>query len=91
MTAAARFVRGRSEVVWAILIGATVVSLLLGEHSYSSSSLAGSAILVIAFVKVYLVGANFMELKEAPTALRAVFSAYCILACAALVGIFTVM
>ena len=34
-------------------------------------------ILVIAFVKIRFIGLYFMELRDAPPALRAVFEIYC--------------
>jgi hypothetical protein len=51
-------------------------------------SLASVLILLIAFMKVRLVGLYFMELREAPVALRGLFQGYCIVVSAAVLGTF---
>jgi caa(3)-type oxidase subunit IV len=84
--------KGRAAIVWSALMGATLVSWFLGGHSVSSGQvLIGSVVLVIAFVKVYLVGVYFMELRDAPTVLRAIFGCYCVVVCAVLIGILSLM
>jgi Prokaryotic Cytochrome C oxidase subunit IV len=44
--------------------------------------------LLIAFIKVRLVGLYFMELRGAPTVLRGLFEAYCAIACTVVIGVF---
>jgi hypothetical protein len=43
---------------------------------------------VVTFVKVNLVGMNFMELREAVLPLRAIFNSFCIVVCAGLIGMY---
>jgi hypothetical protein len=45
-------------------------------------------ILLIAFIKVRLVGLYFMELRGAPTVLRGLFEAYCAIVCTVVVLVF---
>jgi heme/copper-type cytochrome/quinol oxidase subunit 4 len=82
----------RTTAVWALLILATVVSWWLGtDHGLGEGSdhrAASVAIVLVAFVKVRLVGLYFMELREAPTALRSLLEAYCLLVCAVVVGMY---
>lgn len=92
MTTLLSAVKGRTTVVWLILVAATLVSWFLGGLAGSSSHLlTGSVVLIIAFVKVRLVGTYFMELRGAPTVLRVMFDSYCVVACAVLIGIFSLM
>jgi hypothetical protein len=66
--------------IWIALILATILSWVLGtEHGISNHTFASVAILLIAFTKVRLVGLYFMELRDAPTVLRALFEAYCVI------------
>jgi hypothetical protein len=67
----------RVTVVFAILVVATCVTWWLG----SVSSLTGGALglaatltILIAFAKIYFIGRDFMELRDAPPALRIVFT-----------------
>ena len=80
----------RVTLVWGLLVVATGTSWALGsDHTVGSShSTASVIIFVVSFVKVRLVGRHFMELREAPDLLRKAFDAYCVLACAGLVGVY---
>jgi caa(3)-type oxidase subunit IV len=81
--------RTPATAAWIVLILATVVSWTLGtQHGFSNYTLASVVILIIAFIKVRLVGLYFMELREAPPVLRGLFEAYCIIVCAVVVGTF---
>lgn len=81
MAVLAPLMRTRTTAVWLLLTAATMLSWSLGvDHSLgvpSGHSVAAIAILVIAFVKIRFVGLYFMELRDAPPALRAVFEIYC--------------
>jgi caa(3)-type oxidase subunit IV len=82
-------VRTPATAVWVILIAATAMSWSLGtQHGMSNHQLASVIILLIAFIKVRLVGMYFMELREAPNVLRGLFEAYCVVVCALLLGVF---
>jgi hypothetical protein len=73
-------VRTRASLVWFFLAVLTIVSWALGtDHSLTGEEHvpASLVILVVAIVKVRLVGLYFMELRFAPVQLRAVFETYC--------------
>jgi hypothetical protein len=70
-------VPGRVTVVFAGLVLATCITWWLG----SVSSLTGGALglaatltILIAFAKIYFIGRDFMELRDAPPALRTGFT-----------------
>ncbi|MDT5279717.1 MAG: hypothetical protein QOJ20_912 [Mycobacterium sp.] len=69
----------RVTAVFAGLVVATCVTWWLGSggsHGQRSASVAVTLTVVIAFSKIYFVGADFMELRVAPRALRAGFAAW---------------
>jgi hypothetical protein len=68
--------RARTTVVWAILVGATLVSWAVGSE-HGTGSLIAVIVLGVAAVKVRFVGLDFMELRHAPLVLRAAFESYC--------------
>ena len=72
---------------WAVLVAATLVSWWLGD-GHEAARTATVAVLAVAFVKVYLVGIYFMELRALPSPLRLAFTAWCVLIPAILVGLF---
>jgi hypothetical protein len=74
-------------VVWAVLMIATVISWWLGD-GHGATKLAAVAVIVTGFMKVALIGENFMELRTAPWQLRAAFHGWCLLVPAALCGIY---
>jgi hypothetical protein len=90
MTELTYLARSKTTAVWGVLIAATLLSWRLGAHAVPALSDTqggtGSLIIAIAFVKVRFVGAYFMELRDAPTALRAVFEGYCVVVCLLLMG-----
>ena len=85
--------RTPATAVWAVLIMATDCDVDLGYASRvrPNQALASVVILLIAFVKVRLVGLYFMELRGAPTALRGLFEAYCAIACTVVIGVFVLV
>src|SRR5206468_923517 len=67
--------RTRATGVWSVLVIATTISWALGSDQgfgKDGHALASVVILVVALFKVRLVGLYFMELRDAPPALRAV-------------------
>jgi hypothetical protein len=78
--------RGRVEVVWAVLVAATVLSWALGSES--AGQLSSVAMLVVASAKVRLVGRYFMEIRGAHLALRAFLDAYVVLVGMAMVVVY---
>lgn len=84
-------IRDRITVVWAVLIGATILSWWLGtDHGVSDARLASALVLLVAFVKVSFIGTYFMELRHAPSVLKLLFQGWCLVVCATLVGMFLV-
>ena len=83
-------VRNRIVVaVWAALIAATVVSWWLGaEHGIQDVRTASLVVLLVAFMKVLAVGMYFMELRNAPTPLKLLFSGWCLVVYVALAGLY---
>jgi heme/copper-type cytochrome/quinol oxidase subunit 4 len=81
--------RGPFVIVWVGLIAATLISFWLGtDHGISSVEARSILIFVVAFVKIRFVGLYFMELKDAPLALRGIFEGYCLVVCLALIGFY---
>ena len=79
--------RNRISVVWGVLICATLLSWWLGAgHGMSSRLGASAAVLVVAMIKIRLVGLYFMELRHAPLPLRSIFESYCLLLTCATIG-----
>lgn len=92
MSTMASLVRTRATAVWSVLVLATIVSWLLGTDASGGSdgdhSMASIVIVLIAFVKVRLIGLYFMELREAPMSLRGLFEGYCAAVCAVVLGMY---
>jgi heme/copper-type cytochrome/quinol oxidase subunit 4 len=85
----ASLLRNRISAVWFVLIAATLLSFALGTgHGISSHQAASIVIMLVAFVKMFLVGTYFMELREAPQVLRGVFLGYCLLVFSLVTGMF---
>jgi hypothetical protein len=72
-----RLIPRRAGVSWLILVAVTLVSFALGvEHGTGAAIVF--VVLALAAIKVRLIGLDFMELRHAPIALRALFELYCI-------------
>lgn len=85
----ATLLRNRVSAVWFVLIAATLLSFALGTgHGIDSHQAASVVIMLVAFLKMFLVGTYFMELREAPNALRGVFLGYCLLVFSVVTGMF---
>lgn len=77
--------RSRVSLVWLVLIAATLLSWKVGTDHGVHAHLATTIVLLVAFVKVRLVGLYFMELRGAPLALRLIFEGYCLVVCTVLI------
>jgi heme/copper-type cytochrome/quinol oxidase subunit 4 len=85
----AALLRTPATAVWGVLIFATLVSWTLGtQHGIRGHTLAGVVILLIAFIKVRLVGMYFMELRDAPILLRGCYETYCVVVCTIVTALF---
>ena len=82
-----QYVRNRAGFSWLLLIAATVISWALGAD-HGTGSMVALVVLAIAAIKVRLVGLDFMELRHAPSPLRAVFEFYCFAIWAVLAGLY---
>ena len=71
---------------WAVLVALTLLSFWFRDHGLGPAA-AAVAILALTFVKVYLVGHSFMELRHAPTLLRSVFGIWCAGTCLVLIAL----
>jgi hypothetical protein len=82
--------RTSATPVWAMLVLGTAASCWLGPAygSQSGRTLATTTVLTIAFVKVWLVGREFMELRRAPAVLRLLFDGWIVLVYGSLTGIY---
>jgi len=81
----------RATAVWMLLMAATALTWWLGaDHT---ADLGGGRTWValaipVAFLKVYLIGSEFMEVRTAPRALRLVFGAWAVVLTVALTTIY---
>ena len=85
--ALARVTRLPALLPWLLLMGLTLFSWWLGD-GHGPGWLATVAVLVFAFFKVGVVGANFMELRHAPPPLRLIFNTWTVLVCSVLIIIY---
>jgi caa(3)-type oxidase subunit IV len=83
-------VRNRAGVTWLILVAATLASWLVGAE-HGTGSMIAVVVLAIAAVKIRLVGLDFMELRQAPVALRVAFEVYCVALWAGLSGMYLLL
>lgn len=89
MSVSASVQRMRNPVIaaWLALIASTVVSWYLGD-GHGAARVATVGVLLVAFLKVYLVGRYFMELKYAPRVLHAVFAGWNVAMAVTLVSLY---
>ena len=67
----------RSVIVWVVLVAVTGATFWLGtDHPFSDVNvrLASAIAIVLAFMKVRMIGMDFMEIRQAPRALRFAFT-----------------
>jgi hypothetical protein len=88
MTSTLLAYRRRVIAVWAVLVVATTVSWLLGARNPVSTTASTVVVIVIAFVKVHLVGVHFMSLDRSPRSLRLTFDTWVVTVCAIVVGLY---
>jgi heme/copper-type cytochrome/quinol oxidase subunit 4 len=80
--------KSRITLVWLALIAATLVSWRVGTDHGLHAHLATTIVVCVAFIKVRFVGLYFMELREAPVPLRAIFEGYCVVVCALVITMY---
>ena len=69
--------RDATTLAWLILVVATGVGWWLGQTP-QGMALATAGVIIVAFIKVWIVGFQFMELRHAPRWLRHGFDAWII-------------
>lgn len=80
----------RPTLIWLVLVLASVTSWILGTNHGVDPELATTVVLVVAFIKVRLIGIHFMELNEAVLPLRVIFEAFCLLVGTAVIVLYYV-
>lgn len=87
-----RVLHARLALVWLGLVVASLVSFWLGtDHGFTGDDgkkLGMSVAFVVAFLKIQVIGSQFMELRTAPPALRAAFGAWCAGTCTVVITLF---
>lgn len=78
----------RQSAIWMLLVAATVLTAVLGLEQHGGSTGVGLALLAIAFVKIRLVARHFMDVRDAPVALRLLVDGYCLITFLALAAIY---
>ena len=82
-------VRSRITGVWAVLVGATLLSWELGHgFGVQDTRVAGALILVVAMIKVRFVMLDFMEVRHAPAWMRLGAEIWTVALAASLVALF---
>lgn len=71
-----RLLADRQTAVWMFLVAATVLTAVVGLEQHGDTTMVGLLLLAIAFVKIRLVALHFMEIRDAPLALRLLVEAY---------------
>lgn len=71
--------------VWLLLMTVTILARLIGHGPIADDRFASAAVIALAFVKVRLIGLDFMELRHAPLALRIAFEGWVLVVSGALI------
>lgn len=72
--------------MFVVLVVLTVASSWLAEGRLDTDRWAGALVIAIAAVKIRLVGRHFMELRDAPFALRLAFDTWIVAVLGLIVG-----
>ena len=78
------------HLAWLALIIATLIGWWLGDAGHSVSGgmpLTTAGIIATAFVKVWIISSQFMELRHAPRWLRHSFDLWIVVMCVVLISI----
>jgi hypothetical protein len=80
----------RSPVsIWVLLVALTLLSYISwAESAVVDAHLAGTAVLLLAFLKARLIGLHYMELRNAVLPLRILFEAWVVVVCSTLMVMF---
>jgi Prokaryotic Cytochrome C oxidase subunit IV len=84
-----KLARSAVTPVWVLLMVATAASCsLAAHHGIGIHKVVTVAVLLVAFVKVALIGLYFMELRHAPPLLRHIFHGWYLAVCTVVVVIY---
>lgn len=86
-------VPARTTAIWVVLVLASLVSWWLGMNGSGDQlgdRLMIAAVIVIAFLKAYFIGSEFMEVRGAAALLRGLFTGWALLLAAAIATIYLV-
>jgi heme/copper-type cytochrome/quinol oxidase subunit 4 len=88
--------RNAATYAWLVLMISTLAAWWAGaDHGFGDGVDARKAatvfVIVVAFVKIYLVILYFMEVRHAPTLLLRIFQFWCTAVCSGLVGMYLLM
>jgi Prokaryotic Cytochrome C oxidase subunit IV len=75
-------VPARTTAIWMILVLASFLTWWLGTNGAGhqvADRVMIAAVIVVAFMKAYLIGMEFMEVRAAPTVLRGLFTGWVVL------------
>jgi hypothetical protein len=73
--------------VWVVLVGASFLSYWLGaDHGIPIATLSAAVVVLIGFVKAWLVGRYYMETRETTKVLRTIFDVWVAVSTVATVG-----
>lgn len=65
-----------TSLAWLALVYSTGIGWTLGHSSHVGIELASAGVVITAFVKVWIIGFQFMELRTAPHWLHRAFTAW---------------
>jgi amino acid transporter len=85
------YLRLPATAVWAVLLLATLITWLLGAgHAIlvDNATIATVFVVLIAFIKVDLVGRYFMELNHAPRRLAFLFHGWTLITASVVISIY---
>jgi heme/copper-type cytochrome/quinol oxidase subunit 4 len=84
-----RSLQSTAQYVGATLIALTVSSYVLGiDHLLGASRTAMALVLLIAFVKIWLITSYFMDIRHAPRWLGAVIHAWIFITASLVIGLY---
>lgn len=84
-----RTARSTTLVIGILLVGLTVSSYFLGiDHLLGFSKVAMSVILVVAFVKVWLVTQFFMDVRHSPRWFNLLVTGWLVVTAALVIGLY---
>ena len=82
-----RFAFSKSTIAWLVLMLLTFLTWMFTIDAPFAKSVIAASVIVVAFVKVSVIGSVFMELQTAPIPMRIAFVIWATGSCGALIAI----